>query len=168
LAANVDEKVARFNADRFRSGDLAAMPCDLIEARRARRDAGQLLEDVQSAYVALAGEAQSARLRVEDRAQVRDQAAVAIIARYCDDLVIQIEQAVDRLHDLRQRVLSISGLWVPLVGGATAALPVSDRVRNALRRTEQRPLVDETLKAAARDWFCRLQEDALALIGKAE
>jgi hypothetical protein len=59
-------------------------------------------------------------------------------------------------------------LWVPLVGGATAALPVSDRVRNALRRTEQRPLVDETLKAAARDWFCRLQEDALALIGKAE
>ena len=74
-----------------------------------------------------------------------------MISRHCDGLARQIEQAQQRLHDLRQEAPSISALWAPL-SGAMQALPVSDHA-HALQRSGVRPPVNEQLKALAREWF---------------
>ena len=102
--ADLDSRIAAFNQDRLRSGQLTGLPADLIEQRREQREIQELLNATQRAFIALGTEAQTAKLNVETMAQTRDAAAVAIISRHCDHIAIEIEQTQQRLHDLRQLV----------------------------------------------------------------
>ena len=163
---DVDARVAEYTRDRLRSGMLAVLPANLIAQRADQHAAQEMLAATRAASVQLEAEATTARLLVETMVQRRDRAAVAVISRWCDGLAGEIEQAHRRLHDLRQRLLSASALWLPLAG-VTMPLPVSDRVRASLRRQEDRPLLDEQVKAATRQWFLDLQADAAAtMIGE--
>ena len=96
-------------------------------------------------------------------AQTRDAAAVAIRSNTATTSPLRSNKPSNVYMICVS--LSISGLCISLAGASTGALPVSDRVRAALRRQDERPLVDENIKALARDWFTRLQIDALAMIG---
>jgi hypothetical protein len=163
---DIDQRAADWSVDQLRRGiHHVGMPPDLIEARRAKADATDQHALAQQAHAMMAGELETARTQAEKAAELRDQCAVAVISRWCDVLATQIEAAQQHLYILRQQTLSVSSLWIPLAG-VTAPLPVSDRVRTALRRGDDRPLLSEDVKAQARDWFILLQSDAHAVIGQ--
>lgn len=161
---NIDQRAAEWQVNQLRQGSHDGMPADLVEVRRAKADASEQHALAEQASALMSDELATARTNAEHAAQARDQAAVAIIGRWCDGIAAQIEQAQQRLYDLRQQALSISSLWIPL-SGTTGPVPVSDRVRATLRRGDDRPSVDENLKALAREWFLLLQNDAGATLG---
>jgi hypothetical protein len=161
--SDLDAHIASYRVEQIKSGEAGALPSILIEARREQRDAAEMLEVTRAAFVNLAGELQAAQRHVYEMAQARDMAAVAVISRHCDAIANEIEITLQRLHDLRQQVLSISATWIPLVGGV-APLPVSDKVRNALRKSDKQPTSIESIKTRALDLFVRLQTDARATI----
>jgi hypothetical protein len=162
---NLDERAADYRAMQIRQDVLpGTLPPNLADERRAQHDAQELLDATRRAHVALMLECQSAKAHLETCAQQRDRCCIAIISKYVDDIAIGIEEAAEHLNSLRQQALSISAVWLPL-SGVVSQLPVSDRVRNALRRTDQRPPLNEEIKADTRSWFIKLQQDADATIG---
>jgi hypothetical protein len=162
--ADLDERAADYRAMQIKEDRLpATLPPNLSDKRRQQTDAQELLNANRRAHAALSLEAQAQKVHLETCAQQRDRCCIAIVSKFVDDIAVSIEEAVEHLNSLRQQALSISAVWLPL-SGAVSQLPVSDRVRVALRRTDQRPPLSENMKAQTRDWFTRLQSDADAQI----
>jgi hypothetical protein len=131
---DLDERIGDYIQEKIIHDRPGALPPTLADERRAQNDAREMLDATRRAHVALMLECQSAKVHLETCAQQRDRACIAIISRHVDSIAADIEQTVERLHNLRRQALSISAVWLPLAG-VVAQLPVSDRVRVALRRT---------------------------------
>jgi hypothetical protein len=156
---DIDARVASVRADAARQGIAFTIPPDLTEARIEQRRAMDDLRDARNAYATLACELETARLAVEEARNQRDHAAMNVITRQCDGLAAEIEITTQALYQQRQRLLSITAVQLAIAGAYTP-LSVSDRVRGALRRTDERPPVSEAIKASTADLFARLRHDA--------
>jgi hypothetical protein len=159
--ANVDTRVDEYRADAARRGADPVLPCDLIEARREQRMATDELRDARNTLDRLTADLTQATTRATEAEHTRDRAAIAVLNRHCEHKAAELTDAYERIHDLRQHLLTVTSIWVPFNGNAVS-LPVSDNVRNALRRNDVRPDIDGTLKTASEAWLQTLKQDAYA------
>jgi hypothetical protein len=162
--ADLDTRIAAAKAQAVRQNVETPLPPDLIEARAERASLVEQLADARSALALLDEDVTSANASLNRAVAVRDAAATAIITRHAELVAGRVEVVLERLFDLRRELLSVTSIWVPGADGSIASLPVTDKVRVALRRTDERPPIDEDLKAATAAWFERLKTNGEALI----
>lgn len=119
LHDGLDAQVARHTAGLLRTGEpsgSAALPADLVAARRARAAALEALDDATAVFKLLSSEARDAAAAAE---------AARAAARAAADAVMQ-ESALAMLAELRQREASAARLRVvvtALVGSRAAVDP---------------------------------------------
>lgn len=136
----------------------------LVEAKAERFAISDELSRTKLVHDIRTKELTDARFARDAACERRDAAAIAVIGRHCDSLASKVEEAVRRVSDLCAQLLSAAAVYVPLPGGTVGALPVSDAVRVALRRSDERPPVSQAAKDAIATWLTRLQTDAEATL----